>query len=254
LNVLANAVEAMNSGGTLTIRTGNITVDAQFRLAHPDADKSRYVWVSIADTGPGMSKEILDYVFEPFFTTKEFGAGAGLGLSLVYKVIKRHKGFVDVQSAPGQGSSFTIYFPEEIAAVEESGRLQSLPRGSETILVVDDEPHVRTVLRALLGDLGYNILLASDGLEAIELVRSKGNAINLILLDIVLPGMSGMEVFNEVHAAFPGIKVILSTGYAREETVSDLIRQGAQALIRKPYQAGTIARVVRNVLDTKEHN
>jgi len=249
LNLLVNAVEAMKGGGTLTVRTSNAKPDSDFISKHPDAQGKRFVQIEIIDTGQGIPADLIDNVFEPFFTTKQFGAGAGLGLSLVFKVARRHGGIVEVESEPGKGSKFILYIPEEIAEATEVKHSEALPSGTETILVVDDEPHVRTVLRALLMKLGYEVLLASGGDEAIEIVRSRPNDIHLILLDVVMPGMSGVEVFEAVNKLAPDSKIIISTGYAKEETVSDLIRSGAEALVRKPYRAATISKVIREVLE-----
>lgn len=252
LNLIINAVEAMKFGGVIKVKTGNITVDAEFRIEHPEADRSRYVWVSVADTGKGIPPEMIENIFEPFFTTKEFGAGAGLGLSLVHKVVKRHKGFIDIESELDKGSLFTIYFPEEIEKMPSEDKALAIEGGNETILVADDEPNIRTILKALLTDLGYNVLLAENGLETIDIIRSKGDEIKLVILDIVMPGMSGFEAFSNIKALNPEIKIIVSTGYAREESIDDLLRQGANSLIRKPYHATTIAKTIRDVLDNSE--
>ncbi|MCD6502013.1 response regulator, partial [bacterium] len=241
-------------GGTLTLRTGNIKLDAALKARFPDAKHSRYVFVEVSDTGPGIEPKLIDNIFEPFFTTKEIGAGAGLGLSLVYKIAKRHEGFVDVDSELGKGSKFTLFFPEKIAESREASTSNALPRGNETILIVDDEPHVRTVLRALLSKLGYEVLLVSDGEEAVETVRSHGDEIDLVLLDVVMPGMNGPEVFDAIRSLKPDCKVVISTGYAKEETVGDLIRQGAAALVRKPYRAATLSTVIRRVLDEEDND
>ncbi len=251
LNLIVNAVEAMKDGGTLGIATGNLKVDVAFRSRHPEAKHGRYIFIEVSDTGEGIPQKLLDNIFEPFFTTKEFGAGTGLGLSLVYKIARRHKGFVDVESEHGEGSKFTLYFPEEIADSKESSSTTAFPTGDETILVVDDEPHVRTVLKALLSKLGYEVLLACDGFEAVEAVRSRGNDIDLVLLDVVMPGMSGLEVFEAIRAIKPDCRVIVSTGYAQKETVSDLVRQGVESIVQKPYRAGTLSVVIRRVLDEK---
>ncbi|MCK5834014.1 PAS domain S-box protein, partial [bacterium] len=249
LNLLVNAAEAMKDGGKLRIRTSNFKTDTDFLSEHPDALNNRYVRIEIEDSGPGIPCDYIDNIFEPFYTTKEFGVGAGLGLSLVYKVAKRHKGMVDVESELGKGSKFILYFPEEIQEAKEVSGSDALLTGTETILVVDDEPHVRTVLRALLSKLGYNVLLASEGQEALEIISAKSEQIDLILLDVVMPGMSGLEVFEAIKKLDFDSKVIISTGYAKDETVSDLFRNGAEALVRKPYRAATISRVIRQILD-----
>ncbi|GEM_PF-2344782 len=249
LNLIVNAVEAMGEKGELCVKTSNFKSDSSFLANHPEAQNTRYIRIDFIDNGPGIPANLLENIFEPFFTTKEFGAGAGLGLSLVYKVAKRHRGFVDVESEKGKGSKFTLYLPEEIQEAAEVDDSKNLPIGNETILVIDDEPHIRTILKALLTKLGYEVLLASEGREAIEIVKSKHGQIDLILLDVVMPGMSGLDVFEAIKTLQPNSKVIISTGYAKEETVSDMIRNGAEALVRKPYRAATISRAIRQVLD-----
>ncbi len=252
LNLVVHAVESMNTGGTLTIETVNVDIETGFQQEYSDSKPGRYVCVSVADTGPGIGKDNLPDVFQPFFQAGQLGVGAGLGLSLVQKLVKKHGGFVRVESEMDVGSTFFAYFPEDVSGAETAARSGALPKGTETVLVVDDEPHIRTVLKALLEYLGYGVLLASDGAEGVEMVREKGNEIALVLLDIIMPGMNGEEAFKNMREIAPSMKIVISTGYAREDVLSDLIRQGASALIRKPYYAGTIAKTVRCVLDGEE--
>jgi len=252
LNLMVNAVESMQHGGILTIATGNDVFGLPNLDQNADVEPGRFVWVSVSDSGPGISNGDLNNIFRPFFRAKNLGAGIGLGLSLVQKLVKKHGGFVKAESEIGQGSKFTAYFPEEICGIEERSHRKALPGGTESILVVDDEPHIRTVLKSILGFLGYRVLLASDGLEALEIMRLRGDEIDLILLDIIMPGMGGDVAFKNIKNIHPEVKVIVSTGYADDEILSELLRQGADYLVRKPYFAGTIAGVIRNVLDEEK--
>ncbi len=249
LNLMVNAVETMPQGGDLTVITGNSVFESPRIISDESVDPGRYVWILIKDNGPGIVEPELENIFKPFSGAGRVGAGFGLGLSLVQKLVKRHQGFISVESELGKGTTFTIYFPEVLPIEAESCSEKKLPRGDETVLVVDDEPHIRTVLDSMLNYLGYKVLLASNGAEAIEIMRSKSKEISLVLLDIIMPEMSGEEAYRNIKNIKPEAKIVISTGYARDQTLSDLLQQGADSLIRKPYSVGTIARVIRETLD-----
>ncbi len=249
LNLMVNAVESMPEGGELSIITGNTTYESSNFVNDESIRPGRYVWISVRDTGRGFSKQELETIFRPFSSTERVGAGMGLGLSLVQKLVKKHDGFIQVESEEGAGSNFTAYFPEELPLEERVKTQTDLPGGDETILVVDDEPHVRTVLKSMLGYLGYSVLLASNGAEATEIMRTRSADIDLVLLDIIMPEMGGEEAYRNIKNIKPEIKTVISTGYARDQALSDLLQKGANALIRKPYSVGTISRVIRETLD-----
>jgi len=252
LNLLINAAESIKTGGKLTIQTENITVNSAFLEKHPDAEDERYIRLTIGGTGSSISRREFENIFESIEITMETGIEVGSGLPLAYRLIKKHSGFLDVESVFGEGRGFAVYFPEEIPCVEEAPPSTALLGGSETILIVDDEQHVRTVLRALLSHLGYKVLLASDGAEAVETVRSYGDRIDLIILDVAMSGLGGFEAFHTILKIQPDVKVIISSGYAREDTISALMRQGAKAFLQKPYHIHTVANVIRHTLDKRE--
>jgi len=252
LNLMVNAIEAMQEGGELTLITGNTVFESPYNITEETVRPGRYVWISIKDSGKGLSDHELENIFRPFFKGGHTGTGMGLGLSLVQKLVSKHNGFIQAESEEQDGTTFTVYLPEELPIKEERDSGKQLPRGEETILVVDDEPHIRTVLNSMLGYLGYEVLLASNGTEAIEILRSRDKNVDIVLLDIIMPEMGGEEAYRNIKNISPDVKVILSTGYARDQVLSDLLQKGANTLIRKPYSVGTISRVIRQTLDSKE--
>ncbi|HDR91224.1 MAG TPA: response regulator, partial [candidate division Zixibacteria bacterium] len=252
LNLLVNAVESMPDGGELTIVTGNSVFEIPYNIAENSVKPGRYVWGSVKDSGRTLSDHEVKNIFRPFLKAGRAGAGMGLGLSLVQRLVTKHDGFIHVESEEGEGTTFTLYLPEELPLDESKSRKKQLPRGDETILVVDDEPHIRTVLNSMLGYLGYEVLLASNGAEAIEILRCNETSVDLVLLDIIMPEMGGEEAYRNIKNISPAVKVVLSTGYARDQVLSDLLQKGADALVRKPYAVGTISQVIRDTLDSKE--
>ncbi len=255
MNLAVNARDAMPGGGQLLIETADAELDDQFVKSHKGAQAGSYVRLTIADNGEGMDKEVLDGIFEPFFTTKETGKGTGLGLAMVYGTVKQHKGYIVADSSPGKGAVFEIYLPvteKEIDARDQE-RLVPLVQGYETILVVDDEPYLRKLLTKVLEPLGYNILEASSGKEALKVRDSFKGHIDLLLTDVVMPGMSGRELAEALKKDRPGMQLIFISGYVEEkEKLQDMLSSGA-VFIQKPVDAGAIMKKVREVLDsTKE--
>ena len=213
-----------------------------------------YVRITLSDTGIGMTPEVRSHIFEPFFTTKEPGRGTGLGLSMVYGIIQNHGGYIELKSEPGQGTSFEILLPaaRELTIKEvsplSSGR--EVPRGSETILIVDDEELIRELGADILEDGGYKILLASNGEEAIQIYRKKRKKIALVILDMIMPGLGGKETFLKLKAINPKIKVLLSSGYSTNEGVGEILKEGVGGFIQKPYRDEELIGKVREILDS----
>ncbi len=240
LNLGSNAADAMPDGGTLLIETANVNLDDFFVENHPDVKPGAYVLLKVSDTGEGMGKDILDHIYDPFFTTKEVGKGTGLGLPTVYGIVKTHRGHIRCESSPGQGTSFSIYWPAvremgEVKVVEREGDggNASLPEGTETILVVDDEEDIRDLSEQIMKSLGYTVLSAADGEEALAIHARYGKKIDLVLLDLSMPGMGGRKCMEKLLQRDPSIKILIASGYAANET--GVLAAGASGFISKPY-------------------
>ena len=207
INLAMNARDAMPNGGKLTLETANVTLEQEYVSRFPELKAGDYVMLAITDTGTGMSEEVKARVFEPFFTTKDVGQGTGLGLSTCYGIIKQSGGHISVYSEPGRGTTFKIYLPQVEAAGEKPvRRLDSpdLPRGTETILLVEDDPALRELAATLLRRLGYTVLAAANGIEALNLKQQRDNGhIDLLFTDVVMPHMSGKELADRVRALYP---------------------------------------------------
>jgi len=249
LNLYVNAWQAMPSGGNLYLETSNQALEET--AVHPhDVPPGRYVRVSVTDTGVGMDAQTQARIFEPFFTTKEMGRGTGLGLATVYGIIKSHRGFITVYSEPGEGSTFNVYLPASDRAVPaEQQLLGELPRGSETILLVDDEALVVSVTARMLGRLGYEVVVASSGAEALEIYEHRREQIKLVILDMVMPGMSGSEVFDRLRAKSPDLRVLLSSGYSRNGQAQAILERGCVGFVQKPFNLRELALKVREALE-----
>ena len=234
-NLIINANDAMPDGGELIFKTENSGDD---------------VCISITDTGIGMTKKVKDRIFEPFFTTKDEGKGTGLGLATVYGIVKNHGGNINVYSEPGEGTTFTITFPvseKEIVEVEKEDKIQ---KGDATVLVVDDEEPVRISLNFLLNSLGYNVLLAKDGKEAVKIFKQKKDEIDLVLLDMIMPEMTGRETNIKLRTINPGVKVLLSSGYSQEGTATEILNEGALGFIQKPFTEQELSTAISEALNT----
>jgi CheY-like chemotaxis protein len=206
--------------------------------------------LTVADTGVGMSPAVLSKVFEPFFTTKEIGKGTGLGLATVYGIVKQSEGHIDVSSAPDEGSTFRVYLPRVAEGTADAAEIKErfAARGSETVLLVEDERDVRTIGREILEERGYTVLEASDGAEAVRVADAYDATIDLVVTDVVMPGMSGPEVVDVLRRSRPRAKVLFISGYTEDHIVKIEAIDRA-ALLRKPFRASTFARTVREVLD-----
>jgi CheY-like chemotaxis protein len=251
MNLAVNARDAMPDGGKLIIETSNVVLDEDYCRTHAGAKPGEYVMLSISDTGSGMEKDILEHIFEPFYTTKDTGKGTGLGLAMVYGIVKSHNGYIMCYSEPGRGTTFKIYFPaitDEYIEQEPLIFPEDLFWGTETILLVDDEESIRNLGKQMLERFGYKVLLASNGEEAIEIYRTRMDQISLIILDLIMPGMSGDRCLKELLKINPQIKVIISSGYSPNHSVSKDIEKEAKGFINKPYDLKNLLSAVKEAL------
>ena len=250
MNLALNARDAMPHGGELHLKTVNTIIDKDFAQKHAYTIlPGSYVTVSVSDTGCGMDKKTLGHLFEPFFTTKDIGKGTGLGLASVYGTIKSHHGYIDVDSSPDKGSAFTIYFP--VASIDSRNSTdapKAFKRGKGHILVVDDESFMRDALREMLSWLGYSVSICSNGEEAIDLFKSDSDQIDLIILDMMMPGMNGRDCFRQLKEIRNSVRVLLSTGYRMDEERQQLIEEGIVGIIQKPFVSAQLAQAVHNAL------
>jgi len=211
--------------------------------------------LSVSDTGAGMDQETLQHIFEPFFTTKEIGQGTGLGLAMVYGIVKSHNGYITCYSEPGQGTTFKIYLPTiETLPAEPALKIienEELPRGSETVLLVDDEETLRNLGQEILQGQGFSAIPAESGESAIEIYQKNKDRIDLVILDVGMPGMGGHRCFQELKKINPHVKVIVATGYSANGRVKEMIKSGAAGFIGKPYRLADILNKIREVLDTE---
>jgi signal transduction histidine kinase/CheY-like chemotaxis protein len=256
MNLFVNAWQAMPDGGDLFIEVENIELDEHYTRIKPFNIRSgRYVKLSVTDTGVGMDAETRKRIFEPFFSTKEKGMGTGLGLASAYGIIKNHGGFINCYSEIGHGTTFNIYFPESDKAIVDEERrrddelITGVPGGSETILFVDDEEEILAVGRKILAGLGYRVISAPDGKTSLEIYTDRGDQIDLVVLDYVMPGMGGREVFETLRQIDPDVRVLLSSGYSSNNQVAHMLKNGCKGFIQKPYDAVRMARKIREILD-----
>ena len=250
VNLCINARDAMPTGGRLVLETEQVVINGKFRETHPWARPGRYVLISVSDTGTGIAPEHIDRIFEPFFTTKEMGTG--LGLSSAYGVVKQHGGLLHVYSEPDNGTTFKVYLPvAERDAAEVGSKIEEPVRGgTETILLAEDEAPVRRVVKLILTEAGYTVIEAANGAVAVELFSKTPDAIDLVLLDAVMPEKSGSQAAAEIHAIKPDVALVLSSGYS-DVLATDPTAIADIAFLAKPYEPDTLLRVVRRTLDTK---
>ncbi len=250
LNLYVNAWHAMPGGGDLYINTENVIIDENYIKPY-QIEIGKYVKISVTDTGIGMDKSTQQRIFEPFFTTKEIGRGTGLGLASVYGIIKNHGGFINVYSEKGVGTTFNFYLPASKDQVLEQEKVLSktVLKGSETILLVDDEDMIIDVERDVLKLLGYNVLVAKGGKEAIQAYKKKQDKIDMVILDMIMPGMNGGEVYDKLKEINPGIKVLLSSGYSLNGQAAEILEQGCNDFIQKPFNMMDISEKIREILD-----
>ena len=242
----------MPKGGSLTLETVNVDLDRDYATAHPPAMPGRYVMLAISDTGMGMDQKTQLRIFEPFFTTKPEGEGTGLGLSTVYGIVKQSGGHVWVYSEPGRGTTFKVYLPrvdEPAEAAPTAGPPEGLPRGHETILLVEDTATLQEVIREMLEELGYALLLASDGEQAWALARKCEGPIDLLLTDVVMPKLGGGDLARRLSALRPGLRVLYMSGYTNGAISQQGVLGEGVMLLEKPFTADSLARAVREALD-----
>ena len=253
MNLAVNARDAMPNGGKLILETRNVVFDEGYAEKHPYLKPGPYVHLSVSDTGSGMSEETRNHLFEPFFTTKEKGKGTGLGLSTVYGIVKQANGHIWVYSEPGVGTTFNICLPRAApgsAAAEPPCVCEAVLRGSETLLVVEDQQEVRQLARDVLQGYGYEVLDAGGGEEALELCRAHGGPIHLLLTDVVMPMMTGRELADKIKPLRPEIRVLFMSGYTDNVIVHHGALEPEVAYLQKPFSPLSLALKVRETLQT----
>jgi two-component system, cell cycle sensor histidine kinase and response regulator CckA len=252
MNLAVNARDAMLHGGRLIIETANMELDETYAQTHLGVQTGRYVRLTVQDSGCGMDLDTQAHIFEPFFTTKGPGKGTGLGLSTVYGIITQSGGYIGVTSAQGQGTTVTIDLPrvEDSLAVPPANLPQtSPPQGTETVLLVEDEGTVRSVAREVLQMVGYTVLEAASGEEALQRVEQHSGAIHLLVTDVVMPGMNGRELAARLAVDYPHVQVLYLSGYTDDAIAHHGVLQAGIELLHKPFTPDALARRVREVLD-----
>ncbi|GEM_PF-2914807 len=255
-NLCVNARDAIEGMGTITIETKNITLDQEYCHTHRGASAGDYVMLAVSDTGCGIPEEILNKVFDPFFSTKGPGKGTGLGLSTVYGIVKQNGGYIQVDSKPGSGTTFKIYFPRyrgELETQAKEARQPSPSSNGETILIAEDEPLVLNIMKNVLTELGYNVLPAGHPNEALELARNYPREIHLLITDIVMPHMNGKQLSERVTSLRPNIRTLFMSGYTPEAIIENGIVKDDIYFIQKPFTPVELARMVRNTLEGQTH-
>jgi signal transduction histidine kinase/ActR/RegA family two-component response regulator len=250
MNLCVNARDAMPDGGTLTIESRNVLADEALLRTHPAAHPGRYVLLRVTDTGAGIAPSILEHVFEPFFTTKEVGKGTGLGLATVHGIVHQHQGMVHASSEPGHGTTFEVYLPAVEAAASATGTAIEAPvgGGTETILLAEDDPTVRSLAERILREAGYTVLVAEHGGQALAIGSDPGTAIDLAVLDVVMPKLTGRAVRDRLRPIRPGLRFLFASGYSDDAVHTDFIAQEGTRLLRKPYTREALLRAVRESL------
>jgi two-component system, cell cycle sensor histidine kinase and response regulator CckA len=251
LNLTINAQDAMPAGGTLTIATSGVVVDEQSAEQHRGIAPGPYVTMSVSDTGHGIDRATSERIFEPFFTTKKMGTGTGLGLSTVYGIVKQHGGNIAVHSEPGEGARFVVYLPRAGAAHVATGPLAShdVATGHETVLVVEDQEHVRVVTCAMLERCGYTVLEAEDGEAALAAAATCERTIGLLLTDVIMPGMNGKELHERLEAVRPGVPVLYTSGYPSSVIGRHGVLDPGTHFLPKPFTMRDLATKVRETID-----
>jgi PAS domain S-box-containing protein len=256
LNLYVNAWQAMPGGGHLYLDTDNVVLDRDYVKSKPFSVKpGKYVKISVTDTGGGMDAATQRRIFEPFFTTKEIGKGTGLGLASAYGIVKNHGGIINCYSEVGEGTTFSIYLPAYARAeVEEALPPEESLQGSETVLVVDDDKLIVSVAKRMMESLGYTVLLAGSGEEALKIFKQRQKQIDLVILDMIMPHLGGSEVYDRLKSINPDIKVLLSSGYSLTGQAEEILARGCNGFIQKPFNTVELSRKIREVLDATGEN
>jgi sensor domain CHASE-containing protein/nitrogen-specific signal transduction histidine kinase/CheY-like chemotaxis protein len=251
LNLFINAADAMPRGGDLILKTMNAThKDIKSRLYNRKPGK--YVQLTVKDTGRGMDKETMERIFDPFFTTKEMGRGTGLGLASTYGIVKGHGGYIDVESKKGHGTTFSIYLPASEKDVQKAVKTsEGIMKGTGTVLLVDDEEVILEVGKDLLEAIGYRVLVARDGKEALEVYKKSRDDIEIVLLDMIMPNRSGGEIYDRMKEINPDVKVLLTSGYSIDGEASEILERGCDGFIQKPFRMNELAEKINNILDKR---
>ncbi|MCU0723972.1 MAG: ATP-binding protein, partial [Planctomycetes bacterium] len=253
MNLVVNARDAMPRGGTLTVRTENVAVGAEAAGKRPEARAGSFVLLSVEDTGVGMPDETLQHLFEPFFTTKKPGAGTGLGLSVVYGIVRQHGGWIDVSSEPGKGSAFRVYLPAAPGTADEPGGGESPAPASTApggrILFVEDDPSIRDFAEKALRRAGYSVRTCASAAEAQDAFEASGGAFDLILSDMIMPGRGGADLAVALWARQPGLRVVLTSGYTTEGLPASPEGSPLPVFLRKPYSYQDLLRAIRKAME-----
>jgi CheY-like chemotaxis protein len=255
MNLATNAKDAMAKGGDLIISTEQILVENDFVTIHGYGKPGRYALLTISDTGEGMDEETRQKIFDPFFTTKEVGKGTGLGLAVVYGIIKDHEGFINVYSEPGEGTTFRIYLPlisSDVRVEEIAPEKETLARGTETILLTEDDESVRGIISIVLKQEGYTVIEAEDGLDAVKKFMENRETIHLLLSELIMPKMNGIEAYDEMKSWRPDLKAIFASGYAPDFIRQKMSFESGVVLISKPILPYALLKKVRSILDEVE--
>jgi PAS domain S-box-containing protein len=253
LNLLINAWQAMPDGGTVRLKTANTVLDAASGRLN-GGDPGPYVLIAVTDSGTGMDKDTMDRIFDPFFTTKGMGRGTGLGLASVYGIVRNHGGFIDLQSAKGQGTAFSVYLKASRASTVASPPAAATTRtGHETVLLVDDDSLIRDVGSSMLKSLGYDVLVAEGGRHATVIYREHGDRIGLVILDMIMPEMGGGKTYDQLKQIDPAVRVLLSSGYSLDGQASAIIDRGCNGFIQKPFNLQVLSTKLREILDDANH-
>jgi len=250
LNLYINAWQAMPGGGELYLETQNVTLD-EWYIKPYQVEPGRYVKISVTDTGVGMDEATRQRIFEPFFSTKEIGQGTGMGLASVYGIVKNHGGYINVYSEEGKGTTFTVYLPaSEGEAADHRPGADELPihYGYETVLLVDDEQIVLEVAGGMLTSLGYTVIAATNGKDAIEAYEKEQDTIDMVILDMIMPGLSGRETCNRLKAINSAVKILLSSGYSIDGQATEILKIGCNGFIQKPFNMKGLSRKIREIL------
>jgi len=255
MNLCLNARDAMPEGGRITVETANVTLSELDVNGNLEARPGQFVHLRLSDNGPGIDSAIRARIFEPFFTTKPFGKGTGLGLAVVFGIVRHHQGWIECHSSPGEGTRFDVFLPRSAKdALPEQTKANSRPRtGHETILLVDDEPMIRELGRAILGRQGYRVILAEDGAIGVDTYQKQGEQIDLVILDLSMPNLSGKEALRQLRTIDPNVRVIFASGYSTDEFEPGEL-DGVLGFISKPYSAQDLYTSVRNALDNAPRN